>query len=80
MTRNKPGMDAYLEKMKAGITNTPSRIAVFSFNVDELPDVKERCEVQAMPTFQFYKRGKKVDELVGADMAKFAKKLTQLTK
>ena len=39
-------------------------------NVDELSDTASEAGVSAMPTFHFYKGGKKIDELVGADPRK----------
>ena len=45
--------------------------AVFlKLDVDEVPDVAEKAEVRAMPTFQIYVKGQKVDEIVGADPSK----------
>ncbi|KNE64072.1 thioredoxin [Allomyces macrogynus ATCC 38327] len=42
--------------------------AVFlKVDVDEVPDVASKCGISAMPTFQLYKRGEKVAEVVGAD-------------
>ncbi|KAI9306066.1 PITH domain-containing protein [Cunninghamella echinulata] len=36
-------------------------------DVDKVPDVAAQCQVSSMPTFQFYKGGKKVAELKGAN-------------
>lgn len=39
-------------------------------DVDELQSTAQGCGVSAMPTFHFYVNGKKVDEVVGADIVK----------
>ena len=45
--------------------------AVFvKVDVDDASDVSAECGIKAMPTFQFYKGGNKVDEICGADEAK----------
>jgi len=36
-------------------------------DVDDAEDVAAECGIQAMPTFQVYKGGAKVDEMKGAD-------------
>jgi thioredoxin-like negative regulator of GroEL len=43
-------------------------VAFYKSDVDEAREVAAKCGIQAMPTFQFYKGGAKVDELKGADI------------
>lgn len=37
-------------------------------DVDEVRDVAQRCGVTAMPTFQIYVKGQKVEQIVGANV------------
>jgi thioredoxin 1 len=39
-------------------------------DVDDQPDVAAAAQVAAMPTFQFFKSGKLLDKIVGADAVK----------
>lgn len=39
-------------------------------DVDDVPDVAQQCGIRAMPTFQIYKNGQMVEEIVGADPIK----------
>ena len=41
-------------------------------DVDEGEDISAKCGISAMPTFQVWKDGAKVDELVGASKTKLA--------
>lgn len=47
--------------------------AFYKVDVDEASDVAGACGISAMPTFQFYKGGEKIDELCGADESKLKK-------
>ena len=49
-------------------------IEMVKVDVDDADEVAGRCGIQAMPTFQFFKDGVKVEEMRGADQAR----LTQL--
>lgn len=50
--------------------------AVFvKVDVDDASEIAEACGISAMPTFQFYKGGAKVDDLCGANEGKL-KELT----
>jgi large subunit ribosomal protein L40e len=50
--------------------------AVFvKVDVDDNDWVIDECGVEAMPTFQFYKGGKKVDEMVGAKVSDLVAKV-----
>ena len=44
-------------------------VQFFKVDVDDAEDVAATCGIQAMPTFQVFKDGAKVDELQGADQA-----------
>ena len=39
-------------------------------DVDDQAEVAAMCQISAMPTFQFYKSGKVIDKIVGADAEK----------
>jgi thioredoxin 1 len=39
-------------------------------DVDKADDVAANCQIQAMPTFQFFKGGEKIGEMMGADVKK----------
>jgi thioredoxin-like negative regulator of GroEL len=46
-------------------------------DVDDAEDVSSLCGIQAMPTFQVYKGGVKVDEMKGASQEKLAELVTK---
>ena len=47
-------------------------------DVDKQDKIAQMCGVRAMPTFQFFKGGQKVDELKGADVATLKSKVAAL--
>ena len=38
----------------------------YKVDVDESEEIAQACDISAMPTFQFFKGGKKVDDFCGA--------------
>ncbi|KAF8421608.1 thioredoxin [Tirmania nivea] len=44
-------------------------VAFYKLDVDDVSDVAAELGVKAMPTFYFFKKGEKVDEVVGANPA-----------
>ncbi|KAK3606139.1 hypothetical protein CHS0354_010769 [Potamilus streckersoni] len=62
-----------LERMSKEFTD-----AIFlKVDVDEVEEVAENCGISAMPTFQFYKHGEKVDEFIGANETKLKEMLVK---
>lgn len=55
-----------------------SEIFFLKVDVDELRDVAQEWDVEAMPTFIFIKDGKAVDKFVGANKAELERKVTAL--
>ncbi|XP_059167084.1 uncharacterized protein LOC131949283 isoform X2 [Physella acuta] len=53
-------------------------VTFIKIDVDENEDTAEACGISAMPTFHFYKNGKKVDEIVGANHEKIKEKILAL--
>ncbi|XP_028832442.1 thioredoxin-like [Denticeps clupeoides] len=45
-------------------------VVFLKVDVDDAQDVAQSCEIKCMPTFHFYKEGKKVDEFSGSNQAK----------
>jgi thioredoxin-like negative regulator of GroEL len=50
----------------AGFADTYGTVNFIKVDVDELEDVAAECGISAMPTFQFFKDGSKVDDFCGA--------------
>merc|ERR1739847_119477 len=51
-------------------------VVMCKVDVDENAETAEACGISCMPTFQYYKDGKKVDELQGASEDELRKKVT----
>lgn len=52
------------------LSESYANIVFLKVDVDEVEAVAAACGISAMPTFQVWKDGKKVDELVGASKEK----------
>jgi len=55
-----------------------SEIVFLKVDVDELRDVAQEWDVEAMPTFIFIKDGKAIDKTVGANKAELERKVAAL--
>uniref|UniRef100_A0A7N8X6T2 Thioredoxin n=1 Tax=Mastacembelus armatus TaxID=205130 RepID=A0A7N8X6T2_9TELE len=53
-------------------------VVFLKVDVDEAEDVSTDCGISCMPTFHFYKNGKKVDEFSGANLTTLIEKLEKL--
>jgi len=69
-----PGFEK-LSKQHEGSTS----IIFAKVDVDKAKDVAQACSITAMPTFQFFKEGKKVDEVKGADVQQLTTKIGYYT-
>jgi len=56
----------HMEEMSKNMDN----VVFLKVDVDEVEDITEEYQVQAMPTFIFIKKGEKVDILTGANVEK----------
>ncbi|KAG7333782.1 hypothetical protein KOW79_002189 [Hemibagrus wyckioides] len=47
-----------------------ANVVFLKVDVDDAQDVAQSCEIRCMPTFYFYKHGKKIEEFSGANQTK----------
>ena len=47
-------------------------------DVDDMASISEECGIRAMPTFQMYKNGEKVDEYKGSNLDMVKEKVAAL--
>ncbi|KAL5073922.1 hypothetical protein RYX36_012906 [Vicia faba] len=52
-------------------------VTFLKVDVDELKTVTQECEIKAMPTFLFLKKGEQVDKLVGGNKNKLQLKIAK---
>uniref|UniRef100_A0A5B7CAD7 Thioredoxin domain-containing protein n=1 Tax=Davidia involucrata TaxID=16924 RepID=A0A5B7CAD7_DAVIN len=64
-------MEPAINEFAARYTN----VEFIKIDVDELMDVAQEFEVQAMPTFKLIKQGKEVDKVVGVKKEELQKKI-----
>ena len=53
-------------------------VVFIKVDVDEAESIAAKCGIKAMPTFHFYKDGKKVEEVVGAKVQKLKSLVAEL--
>ncbi|CBZ49590.1 thioredoxin h, related [Neospora caninum Liverpool] len=54
-----------------------AKVKFAKVDVDELAEIAEREDVNAMPTFKLYKQGKAVDTVLGANVERIEEMLKQ---
>mmetsp|Transcript_3380 Transcript_3380/g.4989 ORF Transcript_3380/g.4989 Transcript_3380/m.4989 type:complete len:104 (+) Transcript_3380:42-353(+) len=68
----------YLTPYFQKFSETYSGVTFLKIDVDKSRDIAQHLQVKAMPTIKFFKGGKEVGEVVGADVAGIEKKVKEL--
>lgn len=55
------------------LSNRYNSVKFIKVDVDQLQDLARKYQVNAMPTFKFFKNGQVIDEVVGADPNKIVR-------
>ncbi|KAJ8390319.1 hypothetical protein AAFF_G00108880 [Aldrovandia affinis] len=60
-----------------GLSENPdnSNVVFLKVDVDDAQDVASFCDIKCMPTFHFYKNGKRIDDFSGSNQAKLEEKV-----
>ncbi|KAJ1851916.1 thioredoxin trx1, partial [Coemansia sp. RSA 2703] len=69
---------AQKEALKADNTEAKDDIIFVTIDVDEVPEIAQKYNITAMPTFKFLVNGKEVDELIGANKGSLETKVKSL--
>uniref|UniRef100_A0A2N9IBX7 Thioredoxin domain-containing protein n=1 Tax=Fagus sylvatica TaxID=28930 RepID=A0A2N9IBX7_FAGSY len=65
----------FMEPAVQAMASKFTEVEFAKIDVDELADVAQEFQVQAMPTFVLVKKGKEVDRVVGAEKDELEKKI-----
>uniref|UniRef100_UPI00398EA451 thioredoxin-like isoform X1 n=1 Tax=Pristiophorus japonicus TaxID=55135 RepID=UPI00398EA451 len=63
------------KKLSEDYTNI---VIFFKVDVDEAQEVAEQCGIDCMPTFIFYKNGKEIHKIAGANLDQLQSKVKEL--
>ncbi|KAI9470985.1 MAG: putative thioredoxin [Benjaminiella poitrasii] len=63
----------------AKFTETYPNAVYAKVDVDEVPDVASEYQVRAMPTIMYFKKGEKIGEVVGANVASIEAKIKEFS-
>jgi len=64
------GPCVFISPVLADLSEQFLDVCFLKVDVDQCTQVSENCAIAAMPTFQFYKHGTKIDEVIGANTQK----------